>query len=873
MTWWLWLIVALALHLLASMTPWIALQIAAWRIQGRGPFLANQTLQFEQILAAEREHSERWPARPRAGRYRDVDSVAIEQLMRIRVIISQVNDLWPAVAGFTPPAPAPLRVLAMGAWRPLRDTLGVWRVKRRLNALLDEGRQAMYGLTHQWAEAQSIPGRIQAELADVRAEAQRLRAMWQTQVDEGALGLDSIGQGVASLDRSLGEGLDAMRQAEPEKLAAAALQCEGRLAKAVELARALERDLQRAIEVRRRALEGVERMDAGVRALQERWRGLEARGAREPAVAQRVRDLALVASELAGIAKSATTQAYEETLAGLDDYQALERSLSDQFEALEGLMRSSQEALVSSAATAAEAQRACDALREDGGLELDLCDALLVQTNEIRSQAKGQLALGTWYGYQTSLSLAEQARQKAKETADLSEATSMELAQVRTDRPLATPQVRDSLRERAHSADTALRYYARHWDDARQAEFERIYTMLTQADAAWELLPAALQRGEMPRQSELRAAAEALKQTTAATRRAHQLVEAQEGTLTRLNSQRRMLDEGLTEVDRDLLPTLEGVRDAMLPELLERYEAWSARYLARLPELKNAAQVNYDEVADRWLPETLAQARNILATHGEDVARYRRLAQEARKRIEREWQRLQKLDPMQRPLPEENLEQLTSDHEAWQAEIAAEIESPAALSELAGRRLAALERRIEAARRQITEGRQTLASLDRQYGQQLQSMQKSRAVMRALVQDSQWRQIEWDLADGEEQVERAAIYQEASREAESLDEAINQMRRAVNTAQEAQQIYHGVEQQLTSAQDRLNREFRAANADLDRAQRRAGQLRSQGQSDALRALEARCAAATSLIGMAQNAATFENALRHLREAQEELARG
>lgn len=874
MTWWLWIVVAVAVYLLVTMTPWILYQIVVWRLRRRRPLLAAETQQLERLKEAKAKHAERWPERPRPGRYEPVDRVALDHLVRLRIIISQADDLWPAVASFEPEQPSPLQVLLLGAWRPLAMALRTWRDKRRLNGLLDEGEQTVAVLDEQWTEAQAIPGRIQTELSELRAEVGRLQAQWQAEVDAGMQGLDALGSGLALVDESLGDAFQAMGEAPADEVAAKALEAAERLDQAIETTRALESELTLAIETRLRALESLERAEAGLRLIEERWADMQTRGANDPAMAQEIQGLAVVRDELASMAEQATPEAYAELLARINSYQTRERFLGEQLDALDGLMQRTQEALAGDVGALAAALEACEAARASDRLELDICDAQIAQAQEIYAQAEEQQSLGTWHGYQTALSLAEQARQTVAEATSLAEKTGQDLAEIEAERQQVTPEIRAALCDRADKAGVSLQYYVHHWNDERQSEWKRANALLEQADRAWQSLPAALLEEATLKQSDLPELSETLRRIKGAVRRAHQLVEQLEGYHARVSSQRRTLEEGLGELEGELNAELGAAQDSMLPEVREQYDAWRKSYKARQAALRDPGQINYDEVADQWLPKTLAEGREILGAYREDVSRYRRLSQETLRRVDKEWQRLNKLDPMKHPRPqEEDLERLITDYAAWQDAIETHEENPALLSDLVSRHATKLEKRIDAVRREILEGRQTLASLDRQYEQQLQAMQKSRNTIRTMLQDSQWREIEWDLADGESLVERSVTYQESSRQADLLDDAANQMRRAVRLVEEAVQIYQGMEQQLRSAQDKLNREFRAASADLDRAQRRAGELRQQGASEALRGLEERCASAMGLISLAQSAATFDDALRHLREAQEDLARG
>jgi chromosome segregation ATPase len=266
------------------------------------------------------------------------------------------------------------------------------------------------------------------------------------------------------------------------------------------------------------------------------------------------------------------------------------------------------------------------------------------------------------------------------------------------------------------------------------------------------------------------------------------------------------------------------------------------------------------------------EARGILAAHEVDMATYVRQLGDAARRLERGWQRLQKLSPGEPPRPEEDIDQLTLDYQTWQATADAESNNPAVLADLATRQAEDLERRMEAARRQVSDGRETLVAQDKQYAQIGQTVNRARTALRSLQQDTQWQQINWALATGEEAWERAQAAQVSSRLAESLDLAANEMRRAVSIGQEAQQAYATAEQQLRAAQDRLNREYRTTTTELDRAQRRTQELRIKGQTVELAALEAQIASAQGLLGEAKSATTFDEALTDLRQAQEVLAR-
>ncbi|MHB1318760.1 MAG: hypothetical protein ACYCYF_09105, partial [Anaerolineae bacterium] len=437
----------------------------------------------------------------------------------------------------------------------------------------------------------------------------------------------------------------------------------------------------------------------------------------------------------------------------------------------------------------------------------------------------------------------------------------------------ANEDVRQGLRERATTLAADWAVYGRHWHPLRQESLAGALQHLDAAEAAWKALPEGYLATGALEQSRLANVQATMQTVVDEYRQARQEVDSLTAELAHVVSLREQLEAGLATLERNTLPSLAALRSSMLPELADRYDTWIEGYQAERATLNDPAQIDYERAAGVWLPSAASEASSILDAYDGDLAHYGKLLDESIRQLEKSWQRLQRLNPTQAPFPEEDVNQLLADYSAWKTVAEAEDNNPAVLSTLVTHQAGELERRFEAARRQITDGRQTLASLERQFQQLENALQKTRASLRSMEQDSQWQQIDWVLGSGEEAWERALAAEASSVESDSLDTAINEMRRALNIGQEAQQIYAGTEQQLRSALDRLNREFRSATAELDRAQRRAGLLRQQGPSDELEALDERIASAMSLVSMAQNSATFEDALRHLRESQEELGRG
>jgi len=99
-----------------------------------------------------------------------------------------------------------------------------------------------------------------------------------------------------------------------------------------------------------------------------------------------------------------------------------------------------------------------------------------------------------------------------------------------------------------------------------------------------------------------------------------------------------------------------------------------------------------------------------------------------------------------------------------------------------------------------------------------------------------------------------------------------QLQQALNLAQQAEQIYARVKHEMQTVLGRLEDELQAIRAALQRGERRIAQLSERGPSEELTAGEELCSSAEQTVGMARAAATFEDALRYLREARNLLTR-
>jgi hypothetical protein len=309
-----------------------------------------------------------------------------------------------------------------------------------------------------------------------------------------------------------------------------------------------------------------------------------------------------------------------------------------------------------------------------------------------------------------------------------------------------------------------------------------------------------------------------------------------------------------------------------LPELQQHLQGWEAKVVDLREAASKVDQVDYDQAMDEWLPAILRQAEEIREMHERDVQYYRRTAKEVIRQLERQWARLIKLDPYRQPAPEEDAEALSSDLEAWHAEVERQAENPLALRELVGRRAEAFARRIDAAQHQIDQGRSRASALLKQFQKSARGVRELRGSIQSMETRSDWPQLIWEDEEGEAAWGEAVQMERESQIAPTLREAISRLERAIVAAQNAEQIHVRTERQMKSALRRLDDEYRAVSAGLERRQQEAERLREEGDPDVFIALEEHCASVNRIIEMAQASTTFEDALRYLRDARDALAR-
>lgn len=873
MAWWMWLIIAVVIYLVLCLVPWLLFRLFTARLEKKGGFVTEVLPRINALVDAERFHSSLWPEEPRPGRYEGIDREASRLLGELRDGLSRVNEIADRVAAYAPPRVAAGRVFILGAFGPMAAARTALSERSELDSGIEGAEQTAAALAEQQSEAAAVPDRLQADLAAAQAEIHRLYALWEAEVQAGTRDIQALGDGLALVDNSMGATTETVRTSGADEQLGTVLRAEQQLAMATETIEQAERELDSIRAQRTGAQEAAATAHAVVSDVSARWASLQDQGVKDPSVAGRVSELAQMVATLDATLAEATPSAFEQAAQRAQEVEALGSSVAAELEALKESMTKSAEAISANVALLDRARTVLTASAEAmPGVRFDVSTGDIHEGEEILAQGQSALQTGTLHGYQTAATLAEQAGQRLQGALDGVTSTVEAGKTLDAERDAVGDAARAALRERAVTLASEWEVYGRHWHPGRQEALAAALSSLDAADSAWATLPEAFRAEGALDQSHLAELQGLMQSVTEQVAESQSTIDSLGAELATIVSLREQVETGVAALEAETLPALSDRRDKMLPELAERYDNWLPLYHEQRAALANSAQMDYERAAADWLPEVSGEAQSILSAYEGDLVHYGKQLEEARRRLERSWQRLQRLEPQQPPLPDEDISKLTEDVALWMATGEAEAANPAVLSAIVTHQASDLERRIDLARRQISDGRQALKALERQFQQLGQALQKTRASLRSLQQDTQWQQIIWVLGSGEETWERALAAQASSQESESLNLAVNEMQRAINIGQEAQQIYAGSEQQLRSALDRLNREYRGVTNDLDRAQRRANQLRQEGPSEELEALDERISSAMSLVSMAQNASNFEDALRHLTAAQEELGR-
>lgn len=871
MNWWYIPVVVLNLYLLAALGPWLVLQLLHWVLQRSGPFLQNETQRLQGLMDSAGMQESIWPQVPRPGRYQQPDQVAREHLAEVTGVIEEIRDVWPTLQAYGPAPVAVGDVLLLRAWGPMLKALVTWRDTRIVRRWLDDGHDSLASLGDQQVYMEEIPHIVRALLNETRADVRRLGAILEAENEAGTVGLEDVERRLTRAGNALDGALDLLDGAADEDMPATVAHVDATLETTNATVAELDSLLERMVAARIRAQNLITRVNSSLDLLDERWAGLGARGATEPAIEEALAITRKDTSHLVGIIAGRTLQAYDAVAQEVADSEGRIQELTSRIDDLDALMDRGREAMEGSVRALADAQTACNHLAHQiDQLEPDMSLALIERAADVYRQAERQRDMGTTEGYQASIALAERARHYLEQAMEGVEplADTVHLVEGLLDE--LTEEALADRHQRLEAARAALQVYARHWDNRMEADADEAAAGLCAAEADLERLPPDVRQRQRYLQSELPDSLNILSHARESLEQATDLITTLEEEHARIAALHAEVQEAAMGIKDEAIPELAAVRERMLPELQQRFDVMRQSLLEQIEALGHVEQVDYDRAVSEWLPAALREVEETRRAYTTDLHEYGRMQRDIVGRIDKAWARLARLDPATPPGPDEDIEALANDLDIWRNEIERHAENPHVLRDLLGRRATTLEQRIEGACSQIVEGRRNLDALEKQYRRIVQSARNLRNRLRDLQRSNPWEGITWDSAMADEAWERTIALERESQAALRLVQASNLLQQALHAAQEAESSYSRLYHQVDTALRRLQEESRVIESSLERGRRRADQLRAQGMSAELAALEEYYASAMRIRAVAQNATSVEDALRHLREARDLL---
>ncbi|MFP3895587.1 MAG: hypothetical protein ACLFV5_01950 [Anaerolineales bacterium] len=872
MSWPRVLVIILDLYLLGSLGAWFVLRFLLWRLHRQDSCSANDESHLQELEKDLEHHVSLWPTQPRPGRYREIDDTAQDTLKTLEQVVDQIRERWPV-----PMLPASTFItfseaLRFRAWPPLCKAFVAWRQCRQMQQLLDRAENLLATLKKKERQAHQIPEKVHAALHEMRAETRRIGVLLEAEVEAGTTGLEDAEHQLQTIYDEIERGLDILANTEKGNMAVAVLKADELMGRMMPQLEELDDFMERTARARSRTENVAQRVQSSLELAQERWEGLKARGATESSVQRELETLQKITQEIKQTARQRTVKAYRRVTKEVSHFDVAFQSLSNKLDQLDDLMEQSRETIRGDVQALTQAQAECDDLcKKNPLLEPDRSVALIEEAADAYMEAERQRSLGTLEGYQSAITLSKRAESRLQEATESLSDFLEKRNRIRHLLDQLSSEALGEWHERVHRLREALHVYTVHWEKGLAEKVGQAASNLEQVSMDLERVPSDIRHERSFRQTELPDALRILSHAQTCFERAKESIGDLEQEKERIESLREELDSQMETLTQETWPDLESKKEQMLPEVRERMEALRQEFVAQRHRIEIPSQVDYHRAYEEWLPSLTSQLKELLSTHKNDRDHYQKAAQETEKALQRMWTRLNKMRPYEQPMPQEDIDTLNAELESWQAAIKENAENPATLRTVVGRRATALQERMENAQRQIREGRKGLKDLSRAYQRSTRRIHALRSNIDEMQENSQWPHIMWETSDAEEMWEQAIALERQSTTASTLREANNRLQEAVNAAQNAEEMYRRTVNQMERALRQLSDELQAAERRLGRGRDRVQSLQQEGSPKAAEETSEVCDRAERRVEMATSASTFEDALRHLREARNILA--
>lgn len=866
MAWWVYVVIVLGLYVLAAGIPWLGQWIVERLLQRDGPFPhaeADRRWRLQDALQSERQ---KWPSIPRLGRFREPDQKALDHLSDLGVVVGDIEQLWPTLTGYTPADLSLPEIALLKSWPAFITNLSTRKAQKQAQTLLQSGEAHVEALSVLDGLVAEIPTAV-TELARERIhQATALYDRIRVEEEAGTLALEALREQAARMRNDaegLAQQLAQQGHANDEEL----LRVDQELERVGAALGAADAQIAGVIDQRVQATALLDDATALLSRARERWQVLVGQGANDPEIQQRLQSADAGVRSVQACLEQRTPQAYSEAVETGDANRTELTRLGNTLALFDETIKAARQGVAGDVAALEDARQALLRLQERAvPLEADASLASLEQAAEAYRQAEDRIHVGTLAAFREAVEVAARGKEllgaadaRARESTDLADRVTSLLEAVSAER-------RQQLGERVDAIAAEMGAYAVIWKSRLSGTATAAGQALSQAADLLAQLPAEVTRRQRLLQS-------ALPEQATVIASAHELVALSEARLSELEAartavlnERQELEAGVATLQGRLSQT-DALGEQMLPEVKQAVAHVRERLDNEGRTMLDPTQADYQLALANWLPSLDDELDAALRQHDEDARRLTRALKEWRGRLDRNWRRLQSMLDRDPRRPEEDVDQLYQAFEAWWEHAEAAEGQPAAVAELVDVQAPEIDARIQRAVGQLEDGRRTNRDLMKELQRRRRDVERRREDVTKLAADSGWPQVSWDLREPDNLWRRMGEAENASMGMPTIDHANGALQQAILLATQALEAYERSRDLASSELTGLDRLYQAAARAYDEATRQAAELRAQGPSPELTALESRLDAARRDLDAARGATSVAEATQRLELAQ------
>lgn len=869
MAWWVILVIVLGLYVLGAGVPWLGQWIVGRLLQRDGPFPQVETERRSRLLDGLDAARRQWPSIPRLGRFREPDQKALEHLGDLAVVTGDIDQLWPDLIDYSQVELGPTQVALFKSWPVFLRNLRTRQDQQKARALLLAGEAHLEALAMLDELVGEIPSAVTSLARERTNQATALYDRIRAEEEAGTLGLETLRERAARLRgdaASLLQQLSQQSHADDEELLRIDHELE-RIGAAIG-----EGDAEIASIVEQRSSSSALLSDGQtlLSQLRSQWQELVQQGANDAELVQRIGSAGGSLQTLEQGLQLRTPQAYAEAVTSGEALKSELVRLGDTLSLFSDTIRSAHEGVAGDVRALEDARQMLAGLQQRAiPLETDESLTLVEQAADAYRQAEERIGVGTLPAYRETVQLAARGKELLAEAAERAAETEALADRAETLLEAVDAERRQLLAARLDEIINEMGAYAVMWKSRLSGPATAAGEALDRAAELLAQLPGEvtsrqrLLQSVLPGQVELIASAQDLVVSAVA-----QLDVLETGRTAVLNEQQQ-LESGVTAL-RQRLQELDALRAQMLPETQQAAADVVARFESERHTMLDPEQADYEQALANWLPSLEDDLAATLQQHEEDAKRLWRAARDWRGRLDRNWRRLQSLLDRDPRRPAEDVDQLYQAFEEWWDRAEGAEGQVSTLAELVDVQAVEIDARIQRAIGQLDDGRRQNRDLLKEVRRRRRDVERLREDVSRLATEGGWPGLAWDMRGPDDLWRRMSEAESSSMGMPTIDHANGALQQALSLAGQAEEAYDQLRDTVTNELATLGRVYRETAQVYDEVTQMAADLRAQGPSTELTALESRLDAARRDLDAAREATSVSEATQRLELARETL---